>query len=93
MGEGLGVGFEGIMHKVRRDMEAAIPTSFSTDAMINAQIGYGASAEGQPYGLGSAGGGTIINQSIQISTPKALSERELSREFSKLSRQLALEIS
>ncbi|GHU71325.1 hypothetical protein FACS1894184_17970 [Clostridia bacterium] len=35
--------------------------------------------------------GTVINQSISVITPKALSEKELSREFQNLSRQLALE--
>ncbi|GHU79725.1 hypothetical protein AGMMS49992_32040 [Clostridia bacterium] len=34
---------------------------------------------------------TTINQTITITTPKALSEKEMSRELRNLNRQLALE--
>jgi hypothetical protein len=42
-------------------------------------------------GQGSATG-TNITQNISVVTPKALSEKELAREFKNLSRKLALEL-
>jgi hypothetical protein len=41
-------------------------------------------------GQGSATG-TSITQNLSVVTPKALSEKELAREFKNLSRKLALE--
>jgi hypothetical protein len=35
--------------------------------------------------------GTVINQTLSVTTPKALSEKELTREFRNLSRQLAMD--
>ncbi len=81
MAEGLGVGFMRAMDGIRRDMYGAIPTDFDVDARLGIQ--------GRP---GGTPGGTTIHQSISVVTPKALSERELSRELKNLSRKLALEL-
>lgn len=79
MGEGIGVGFEDAMAAVSRDMQNAIPTSFD--------LNYG-----RISGQGDAvPAGTSITQNISVVTPKALSEKELAREFKNLSRKLALE--
>ncbi|WKB36396.1 hypothetical protein QS257_04560 [Terrilactibacillus sp. S3-3] len=79
MGEGIGVGFEDAMAAVSRDMQNAIPTSFD--------LNYGRlSGQG-----GAVPAGTSITQNISVVTPKALSEKELAREFKNLSRKLALE--
>ena len=80
MGEGIGVGFEEAMAGVARDMQNAIPTSFDMSARVNS---YGS-------GTGSAAGATIT-QNISVMSPKALSEKEIAREFKNLSRKLALE--
>ena len=61
------------------DMQNAIPTSFDMNAKVN---GYGSDA-------GTAG--TSIIQNISVISPKALSEKEIAREFKNLSRKLALE--
>lgn len=78
MGEGLGAGFQQAMAQVGRDMQNAIPTNFG----------------GMAAGISGAGGaypaGAVINQSISITSPKALSEKEAAREFRNLSRKLAL---
>ena len=76
------------MKRVRRDMENAIPTSFNTDATINARARYGMSGG---YSVEGASG-TVINQTISVTTPKALSEKEMARELHNLSRQLALQM-
>lgn len=81
MAEGLGVGFTKAMEGIRRDMFGAIPTDFEVDTRL-----------GTKSGPGGTPGGTTIHQSISVVTPKALSERELSREFKNLSRKLALEL-
>jgi hypothetical protein len=83
MGLGIGVGFKKAMLGVKADMEKAIPTQFDINARFNP--------------LGTTGnesrfGGTVINQQLSVITPKALSERELSREFKLMSRKLALGI-
>lgn len=85
MGLGIGVGFERAMAKVGEDMKNAIPTNFDIDAGLNLSGSLARSSS-------SAGtsGGTTINQSISVVTPKALSEKELAREFKNLSRKLAL---
>ena len=79
MGEGIGVGFEEAMAGVARDMQNAIPTNFDMNAKVN---GYGTSA---------ATTGASITQNISVVSPKALSEKEIAREFKNLSRKLALE--
>ena len=79
MGEGIGVGFEEAMAGVARDMQNAIPTNFDMNAKVN---GYGTSA---------ATTGATITQNISVVSPKALSEKEIAREFKNLSRKLALE--
>jgi hypothetical protein len=81
MGEGIGIGFEDAMATVSRDMRNAVPTRFNMDAGLSIS----------PYSTLSSGKGTTINQTISITTPKALSEKELAREFKNLSRKLALE--
>lgn len=81
MAEGLGLGFIRAMDGIRRDMYGAIPTDFDMDAQVHSS-----------RALGAQTGGTTIHQSISVVTPKALSERELSREFKNLSRKLALEL-
>ena len=78
MGEGIGVGFEDAMSAVSRDMQNAIPTRFD--------IGTGGVS-----GQGGVVPGTNITQNISVVTPKALSEKELAREFKNFSRKLALE--
>jgi len=83
LGEGIGVGFEDAMKTVAQDMQDAIPTDFDMSPDTNAYGGTGRAA-----GLG---GGTTVHQTITVNTPKALSEKELSREFRNLSRKLALE--
>jgi hypothetical protein len=89
MGEGLGVGFEDAMAQVSRDMLAAIPTSFDIHPELQGSFsGFNSrSATGEGFPVG-----TTVNQSISIQSPKALSEKELAREFRTLSRRLALEI-
>jgi phage-related protein len=84
MGLGIGVGFEGAMKKVSEDMKKAIPTDFDVDAGLNLSGSLARNAGG----LGTSG--TTINQSISVVSPKALSEKELAREFKNLSRKLAL---
>ena len=77
MGEGIGVGFEQAMEQVSRDMQSAIPQSLG----------------GMTVGVNGTGvypAGAVINQSISITSPKALSEKEAAREFRNLSRKLAL---
>jgi phage-related protein len=76
MGEGIGVGFEDAMASVSREMQNAIPTSFSVSAGVSGR---------------SISTGTSITQNISVVSPKALSEKELAREFKNLSRKLALE--
>ena len=68
-GEGIGVGFEKAMDGVARDMQNAIPTGFDMNVGMR---GYGDS----PTSAGSA-----ITQNISVVSPKALSEKELAREF------------
>jgi hypothetical protein len=87
MGEGIDVGFIGSMRQVARDMANAIPTDFNTN--VNVRSGYTASAAGGHSGYA---GGTIINQNLSITTPRALSERELAREFKNMSQRLALSL-
>lgn len=77
MGEGIGVGFEDAMASVSRDMQNAIPTNFDMNYR-------GLSGQGSPTGAS-------IIQNLSVVTPKALSEKELAREFRNLSRKLALE--
>ena len=79
MGEGIGVGFEDAMTAVSRDMQNAVPTSFG--------LNYG-NVNGQSSAIPN---GANITQNISVVTPKALSEKELAREFKNLSRKLALE--
>ena len=81
MAEGLGLGFMRAMDSIRKDMYGVIPTDFDMDARVHSSRAFGART-----------GGTTIHQSISVVTPKALSERELSREFKNLSRKLALEL-
>lgn len=85
MGQGIGVGFTDAMDSVAKDMQSAIPTNFGLDASLN--VG---SVVDRGGGL-SGSAGTTINQTISVVTPKALSEKELAREFRNLSRKLALE--
>ncbi|GHU76983.1 hypothetical protein AGMMS49992_23660 [Clostridia bacterium] len=75
----------GIIGKVQQDIANAIPTSINSDVSLTGRAGFGAS------GGGTDGAGTVINQNISITTPKALSEKEISRELRTLSRTLALE--
>jgi phage-related protein len=87
MGLGMGEGFEDIMAKIRRDMEAAVPQNFDTTTGLNVH----GSASSRLYGSSTTPtSGVVINQTITVTTPKALSEKELAREFKHLSRQLAL---
>ena len=62
------------------DMQNAIPTSFDMNAKVN---GYGAGTQSTT--------GASITQNISVVSPKALSEKEIAREFKNLSRKLALE--
>jgi hypothetical protein len=66
-------------------MKNAIPTDFDVDAGLNLSSSLARDARGL------SANGTTINQSISVVTPKALSEKELAREFKNLSRKLALE--
>ena len=83
MAQGIGAGFGAAMGRVARDMQAAVPRSF--DAGAEARAG----AHGGP---GQAPGGQVVNQAISITAPRALSERELAREFRNMSRKLAMEV-
>lgn len=85
MGEGVGVGFVDAMDSVAKDMRNAIPTDLGLDANLNVS-GVAGGRGGLPVA-----GGTTINQTISVVSPKALSEKELAREFKNLSRKLALE--
>ncbi len=80
LGLGIGVGFEGAMKEVGRDMRAAIPTDFDIQTGVH----------GRYAGGSGFAGGTVINQNVAITSPKALSEKEAAREFKNLSRKLAL---
>jgi phage-related protein len=84
MGEGIGVGFEDAMAQVSRDMRDAIPTDF--DVAANVHGAYSAGFGGAAYPPGTV----VNNNSISITSPKALSEKEAAREFKNLSRRLAL---
>jgi hypothetical protein len=78
MDEGMGVGFQNVMKQVRRDMENAIPMDFEVNAGWNARGG----AQSNPNAATApvqASGSMVINQSIMVTAPKALSEKELSR--------------
>ena len=86
MGQGIGVGFERAMAQVGEDMKRAIPTDFDVDAGLNLP---GSLAQNSSSAV-TGNGGTTINQSISVVSPKALSEKELAREFKNLSRKLAL---
>ena len=79
MGEGIGVGFEKAMDGVARDMQNAIPTGFDMNVGMRG------------YGDSPTSAGSTITQNISVVSPKALSEKELAREFRNLSRKLALE--
>ncbi len=81
LAEGLGVGFSNEMNRVASDMQNAVPTDFSLNTRA-----YTADASGR-----DSVGGSNITQNILVVTPKALSEKELAREFKNLSRKLALE--
>lgn len=81
MAQGLGAGFGNEMNRVATDMQSAVPTDFS----MNARTYTGDSS-------GRGGLGTNITQNISVVTPKALSEKELAREFKNLSRKLAMEL-
>ena len=59
-------------------MQNAVPTSFDFNYR-------GVSGQGNATGAS-------ITQNISVVTPKALSEKELAREFKNLSRKLALEL-
>jgi hypothetical protein len=83
MALGLGSGFVREMDKVAHDMQNAIPTDFDVNPNIRGGVGGGYSAGGYPQG-------TVVNQNISITSPKALSEKEAAREFKNLSRKLAL---
>ncbi|MGF7146290.1 tape measure domain-containing protein [Anaerotaenia torta] len=87
MGEGIGVGFEDAMTSIARDMQNAIPTEFDLDTDLAIT---GIQGRRSSYGL-TESGGTTINQTISVVTPKALSEKELAREFKNLSQKLAME--
>jgi hypothetical protein len=84
MALGLGIGFEQQMKRVARDMQNAIPHRFDTDAELTVS-----GAVAGRSGLRGVAGQTVT-QNISVTTPKALSERELAREFRNLSRKLAL---
>ena len=84
MGEGIGVGFEDAMKTVAEDMRDAIPTEFDLEPNVRARGSAGYDGRQGP-------GGNTIHQSISITSPKALSEKEAAREFRNLSRKLALE--
>jgi hypothetical protein len=79
MAEGVGVGFEAQMRRVALDMQKVMPTALDTPAV---------SASGA--GAGGSAGGTVVNHNVSVTSPKAMSEKELAREFYKLSRKLAL---
>jgi hypothetical protein len=84
MALGLGIGFEQQMKRVAQDMQNAIPHRFDTDA----ELSIGGSVAGRSSLRGA--GSQSVTQNISVTTPKALSERELAREFRNLSRKLAL---
>jgi len=79
MAKGLGAGFKDAMENIRADIFSAVPTELDVNTRVSAD-GFTASH------------GNTINQSISVVTPRALSERELMREFKLLSRKLALEL-
>jgi hypothetical protein len=84
MGLGIGVGFEAAMKRVGEDMKNAIPRDFDVEAGLNVR---GSTSE-PSAGLGTSG--PVINQNLSVVAPKALSEKELAREFKNMSRKLAL---
>lgn len=81
MGQGIGLGFENAMNKVARDMRNAVPVDFE---MTGSFSGFGSS-----YGSRET---AVVTQNIAITSPKALSEKEVAREFRNLSRKLAMGI-
>lgn len=78
MAAGLGAGFGSEMNRVAADMRNTVPTAFDLNA--------------SSPGSSGDGFGTSITQNISVVTPKALSEKELAREFKNLSRKLAMEL-
>jgi phage-related protein len=88
MGEGIGVGFEDAMKTVSENMNKAIPTDFDIST------GYSKIGNGVQLAHQATNGSTMgnITQNISIVSPKALSEKEVAREFKNLSRRLALEV-
>jgi hypothetical protein len=78
MARGVGVGFEEQMRRVSLDMQRVMPTTLDTSAAGTAAV------------TGGAAAGTVVNHNVAITSPKALSEKEMAREFYKLSRKLAL---
>jgi septal ring factor EnvC (AmiA/AmiB activator) len=82
MAQGLGIGFTDRMNRVARDMQSAIPQHFSAPSQRDA----GSNSRAR-RGIGE---GTTINQTMTVTTPRAFSERELVREFSNMSKKLAL---
>ncbi len=83
MASGIGVGFVAQMNKVASDIQKSVPHSLDFDGMTGGIGAVGAD--------GSRGGGnSSVYQTINVTSPKPLSERELAREFKNLSRKLAL---
>jgi DNA-binding transcriptional MerR regulator len=85
MAQGLGVGFEKQMNQVSRDMQKAIPQAFDIDTELNTSFNPGMNARGR-----GGASGSVYHQNISVTSPKALSEREIAREFKNLSRKLAM---
>jgi hypothetical protein len=86
MGQGLDVGFIDTMKKVAADMASAIPTDFDTRVNVRGGV------NGANSWSGGYTSGTVINQTMTVTTPKALSEKELAREFKSMSQRLALNL-
>jgi hypothetical protein len=75
---GLEEGFTDAMPRAVRAMEGVLPSDFGIRMRNTSMPG--------------AAGGTTINQQLTITTPKALSEKELAREFKNMNRKLALSL-
>ena len=71
-----------VMNRLADDMQTSIPTDFAVDATVNANGRYGLPGSGM----------AAVYQTVNITTPKALSEKELARQFKLTTRKLALEL-
>jgi TP901 family phage tail tape measure protein len=98
MGEGVGVGFASEMSGVRKIMNAVVPKTIDLPNITAPAFNAPNVAASPYYALANAANsptansGTVINQNTTITTPKALSEREIMRQMDVLSKKMAMSL-